>query len=56
VVDEEGISGFGSLSVSDVYSGDLRRGNKHRVSRTSMPPLAAVIDMASVEDQDDNEA
>ena len=55
MVDEEGISGFGSLSITDVYSGgDLRRG-KHRVSRTSMPPLAAVIDMASVEDQDDNE-
>ena len=53
VVDEEGMVGFSSLSISEVYRGAESRRSKHRFSRTSMPPLAAVIDMASMEDSTD---
>jgi hypothetical protein len=51
VVDEEGI-GFGSFGISEAYSGDVRK-PRHKASRSSIPPLAAVIDMASVEDDPD---
>ena len=49
VVDEEGI-GFNSFS--ETYSGEAKK-TRHKASRSSIPPLAAVIDMASVEDEPD---
>ena len=51
VVDEEGI-GFNSFSIGEAYTGEARK-SRHKASRSSIPPLAAVIDMASVEDDPD---
>jgi len=44
--------GFSSSTINEAYKGDPKK-SKQKVSKSSMPPLAAVIDMASMEDNAD---